>query len=116
MRQVVILERPIPERRYDDDYDALTADLEELGWEVVEPPRIEYRSGIVPPDVVDAAIRVMLRLACEIAEEKLDELVDAVRQRLRKPKRGQDSPMRECIIYGRDDRPLKVIRLDEGAE
>jgi Na+-transporting NADH:ubiquinone oxidoreductase subunit NqrF len=35
------LERPTLERFYQEDYDALSADFEGLGWHLIEQPRDE---------------------------------------------------------------------------
>lgn len=103
------LERPTLERFYQEDYDALIVDLEGLGWTLVERPRDEYRAWL--PGLEVGALWVAFRLLDKVADSGLDDLVEAIRKRLRRV-RDTRQPPRRCVIFGPNGERLREIELD----
>jgi hypothetical protein len=107
------LERPTLERFYQEDYNALSADLEGLGWTIVEAPREERRSWHTALEV--GGLWVAFRLVEAVAGSVLDDLLDAIRKRLRRA-RDTPQPPRRCVIYGPDGERLREVSLDSNDE
>lgn len=105
------LERPTLERFYQEDYDALAADLEELGWTLVEEPRVEERSLDLVTGIEVSALWVVLRVVDTVADSVIDELLEAVRKRLRRPRDKNQLP-RVGVIYGQYGERLREVSLD----
>ena len=105
------LERPTLERFYQEDYDALAADLKGLGWVVVENERDEYRSYDAVTAFQIAALWVVFRVGDRIADSVIDELLARIRKRLRRPRDSRQLP-RMCVIIGEYGERLREESLD----
>jgi hypothetical protein len=103
------LERPTLERFYQEDYDALSADLEGLGWHLMEEPRDERRSWDHVTGIFE--LWVVFRIGNAVLDSVIGELVEAIKQRLVRP-RDRRQPPRRCVIFGPNGERLREISLD----
>jgi hypothetical protein len=110
----VAIHQPLVESAHQQDYDALTRELEDAGWTVTEAPRPLEERG-VPPEAVEGLLWVAFFLRDHVADIVIDALVASVVRWLRRPRDPQQA-RRFARIYGPDGTVLRSIPLDDGAD